>query len=163
MVKYVEIENAFQTIKDLCDSNPNAMDIVSPSEEAENLETGSSTYFEQLPKYLIFIAVYVMLMNVSKNGRLTVRINKIPVEIATIYFNKAISFVPCFKYVDSEDVILFASPNIKYLVDKGGQFATDYYGMKHELMECIFSEEVYVDLNDICVQEVPIVRVIDRV
>ena len=65
-----------------------------------------------------------------------------------MYFNEAMSFVPCFKYADSEDVILFASPNIKYLVDNGGQFATDYYGMKHELMACIESEEVYVDLND---------------
>lgn len=56
--------------------------------------------------------------------------------------------MPCFKYADSEDVILFASPNIKYLVDQGGQFCTDYYGMKHELMGCINSEEIIVDLND---------------
>jgi hypothetical protein len=26
--------------------------------------------------------------------------------------------------------------------------STDYYGMKHELMESILSQEVYVDLND---------------
>ena len=61
---------------------------------------------------------------------------------------QAISFVPCFKYADSEDVILFASSNIRYLVDQGGQFCTDYYGMKHELIECINSVEVFVDLND---------------
>ena len=52
------------------------------------------------------------------------------------------------RYSDSEDVILFASRNIHYLVDSGGQFATDYYGMKHELIECIKSEEVFIDLND---------------
>ena len=87
-------------------------------------------------------------MDVSSSGSVTIRINRIPVEIATIFFNKAISFVPCFKYSDSEDVILFASQNIKYLVDNGGQFCTDYYGMKHELIECITSYEVFVDLND---------------
>lgn len=34
------------------------------------------------------------------------------------------------------------------MVDKGGQFHNDYYGMKHELIECINSVEVFVDLND---------------
>eukprot|EP00961_Rhodomonas_salina_P131542 1770446-Rhodomonas_salina.1 len=68
--------------------------------------------------------------------------------VATIFFNEAISFVPCFKYADSEDVILFASSNITYLVDQGGQFCSDYYGMKHELIEHIKSEESFVDLND---------------
>merc|ERR1719329_150329 len=77
-----------------------------------------------------------------------IHINEIPVEIATMFFNEAISFVPCFKYADSEDVILFTSPNIHYLVDKGGQFNENYYGMKHELMECINSEQLFVDLND---------------
>ena len=48
---------------------------------------------------------------------MSIRINKILVEIATIFFNAAISFVPCFKYADSEDVILFTSRNIHYLVD----------------------------------------------
>jgi hypothetical protein len=67
---------------------------------------------------------------------------------ATAFFNEAISFVPCFKYGDSEDVILFLSGNVRYLVDNGGQFAPDYYGMKHELIECIESDEVFVDLND---------------
>ena len=45
-------------------------------------------------------------------------------------------------------MILFSSPNIHYLVDQGGQFCTDYYGMRHELIDCIKSEEVYVDLID---------------
>lgn len=52
------------------------------------------------------------------------------------------------RYADSEDVILFASRNIHYLVDKAGQFNENYYGMKHELIECILSEQSYVDLND---------------
>jgi hypothetical protein len=58
------------------------------------------------------------------------------------------SFVPCFSYAESNDVILFASKNIHYMVDQGGQFATDYYGMRHEVIECIYSDEVFVDLND---------------
>ena len=57
--------------------------------------------------------------------------------------------MPCFKYADSEDVILFTSRNIHYLVDKAGQFNENYYGMKHELIECIQSEQVFVDLNDV--------------
>ena len=56
--------------------------------------------------------------------------------------------MPCFKYADSEDVILFTSRNIHYLVDKAGQFNENYYGMKHELIECITSEQLFVDLND---------------
>ena len=79
---------------------------------------------------------------------MTIRINRIPVEIATTFFNAAISFVPCFKYADSEDAILFTSRHIHYLVDKAGQFNENYYGMKHELIECITSEQGFVDLND---------------
>jgi len=37
---------------------------------------------------------------------------------------------------------------VHYLVDPGGQFCTDYSGMKHEHIDCINSEEVFVDLND---------------
>lgn len=99
-------------------------------------------------QYLVFIADNVLLVEVSDNKGMTIRINKIVVEVATIFFNEAISFVPCFKYADSEDIILFASQNIHYLVDNGGQFCTDYYGMRHELIDCINSEEVFVDLND---------------
>eukprot|EP00957_Ditylum_brightwellii_P018422 1386115-Ditylum_brightwellii.AAC.1 len=99
-------------------------------------------------QYLIFIAGNTLLLDSSDPNDMKIRINKIAVEVATIFFNEAISFVPCFKYADSEDVILFASRNIHYLVDQGGQFCTDYYGMKHELIECIYSEEVLVDLND---------------
>ena len=54
---------------------------------------------------------------------------------------QAISFVPCFKYADVEDVVLFTSPHIHYLVDRGGQFNENYYGMKHELLENITSEQ----------------------
>eukprot|EP01043_Picozoa_sp_COSAG02_P023858 COSAG02_NODE_1285_length_13457_cov_11.145606_9_plen_1761_part_00 len=98
--------------------------------------------------FLVFIADNALQVEVVAAGGVAISINKTPVQVATIFFNEAISFVPCFKYADSADVILFASPNIHYLVDNGGQFCTDYYGMKHELMECITSEEVYVDLND---------------
>jgi len=117
MVKYIEIQNAFQS--------------------AESEHT-----------YLVFIADNALLMEVSGSGGVSIQISKISVEVATIFFNQAISFVPCFKYCDSEDVIMFASRNIRYLVDQGGQFCSDYYGMKHELIECINSEEVFVDLND---------------
>lgn len=98
--------------------------------------------------YLVFIADNALQVEVGDAGGVAISINRTAVEVATIFFNEAISFVPCFKYADSEDVILFASPHIHYLVDNGGQFCTDYYGMKHELIECITSEEVFVDLND---------------
>jgi len=99
-------------------------------------------------QHLIFVADNMLLIENSNSGGVTISINKIAVEVATIFFNEAISFVPCFKYRDSEDVILFASQNIHYLVDQGGQFSSDYYGMKHELIECINSEEILIDLND---------------
>ena len=38
-------------------------------------------------------------------------------------------------------MILFTSRQLHYLVDKGGQFNENYYGMKHELIECITSEQ----------------------
>jgi hypothetical protein len=98
-------------------------------------------------QYLVFIADNALFVEVSSGG-VTIRINKIVVEIATIFFNEAISFIPCFKYADSEDVILFTSRNLHYHVDSGGQLNSDYYGMKHELIECINSEEVTIDLND---------------
>lgn len=129
MVKYIEIKNAFR-VNDVAVS---------------------------LDQYLLFIADNALFVEVPEtrstrtDGSFTdvvIRINKIAVEVAMIFFNVSISFVPCFKYVDSEDVILFSSPNIHYMVDQGGQFCTDYYGMRHELIECIHSEEVFVDLND---------------
>ena len=80
-------------------------------------------------------------------GRVAIRINRIHVEVATVYLNDALSFVPCFKYVDSQDVIFFTSRQLHYLVDKGGQFNENYYGMKHELIECITSEQVYLLLT----------------
>lgn len=118
MVKYIEIANVFRVLD------------------------------ETQEQYLVFIADNVLLVEVSDSNDLSIRINHIAVEMATIFFNEAISFVPCFKYSDSEDIILFASENIHYLVDQGGQFCTDYYGMRHELVECIKSQEVFVDIND---------------
>jgi hypothetical protein len=96
MVKYIEIKNAFRAA------------------DSEN-------------KYLIFIANNALWVDVAPvTKEVTIRINRIAVEVATIFFNQAVSFVPCYKYVDSEDVIIFASSNIHYLVDQGGQFCTDY-------------------------------------
>ena len=99
-------------------------------------------------KYLMFIADNVLLLDVSFSASIRISINQIDVEIATIFFNEAISFVPCFKYAESADVVFFTSSNIHYMIDKGGQFHTEYYGMKHELVDFISSEEVFVDLND---------------
>ena len=98
-------------------------------------------------EFLVFVADTALRVAVDA-GRVVVRINSIAVECSTIFFNEALSFVPCFKYADGEDVILFTSPNLTYAVDTGGQFHHDYYGMKHELMECILSEEALVDAND---------------
>ena len=108
----------------------------------------SNVFVSSEQQYVIFIADNTLLVDVGKKSGYTIYINRIPVEIATVYFNEAVSFIPCFSYVDSEDVILFTSRNVHYLVDKAGQFNDNYYGMKHELIECINSDEVYVDLND---------------
>jgi hypothetical protein len=99
-------------------------------------------------QYLVFIGDNSILIDVDGNA-MSIRINQVKAEISTIMFNEAISFIPCFKYSEGgEDVILFTSKNIHYHVDKGGQFCSDYYGMKVELVECIISDELFVDLND---------------
>jgi hypothetical protein len=99
-------------------------------------------------QYLVFVADNVLLLDVSKGDGMSITVNQIAVEVAAMFFNVAISFVPCFKYAESNDVVFFTSQNFHYLVDNGGQFHSEYYGMKHELIQCINSEEVYVDLND---------------
>jgi hypothetical protein len=99
-------------------------------------------------QYLIFIGDNVILVDVVDGKEMKIRINQVDANVSTIFFNEAISFIPCFKYTEGEDVIMFTSRNIHYLVDKGGQFCPDYYGMKHELVDCIFSDELYSDLND---------------
>ena len=99
-------------------------------------------------QYLVFIGDNSILINLHGTN-MSIRINQAKAEVSTIMFNEAISFIPCFKYSEGgEDVILFTSRNIHYHVDKGGQFCSDYYGMKVELIECINSDELYVDLND---------------
>jgi hypothetical protein len=120
MVKYIEVKNVFRDLHAVASQN----------------------------SYLFFIADNALRVEISDGANVSICVNKVQIEVATMFFNEAISFVPCFKYTDSEDVILFASSNIRYLVDQGGQFCTDYYGMKHELMENITSEEIFVDLND---------------
>ena len=123
VVKYIEISNVFRVV-------------------------GNGTGNEK-EQYLIFVADNVLLVeNVPGQQGMTMRINKMAVEVATMFFNEAISFIPCFKYAESEDVVLFTSRNIHYLIPQGGQFCTDYYGMKHPLIECIKSTEIYTDLND---------------
>uniref|UniRef100_A0A7S4AAQ7 Uncharacterized protein n=1 Tax=Pseudo-nitzschia australis TaxID=44445 RepID=A0A7S4AAQ7_9STRA len=118
MVKYIEATNVFRILND--------------SKE----------------QYLIFIANNTLAVDVVDRTGMEIRVNSIPVEVATVFFNDAISFVPCFRYTDSEDVILFTSRNFKFHVDSAGQYCTDYYGMRHELIEYISSEEIVQDLND---------------
>jgi len=98
--------------------------------------------------FLLFIAGNTLFVEVGDGTTTTIWVNQIEIEASTMFFNEAMSFVPCFKYRESEDVILFCGPHMRYLVDSNGQFCTDYYGMKHELIECIFSDEVFVDLSD---------------
>ena len=124
-----------------------------PGDEVESMVKyiEISNVFQALSEqeqYLSFIADNAILVDVLENGKMKVRINQVDAKVATIFFNEAISFIPCFKFTEAEDVIIFTSRNIHYLVDKGGQFCPDYYGMKHELIECILSQELFVDLND---------------
>lgn len=72
-------------------------------------------------QYLIFIADNSILIDVTEGGKMEIRINKVSAEVATIFFNEALSFIPCFKYSEGEDIIIFTSRNIHYLVDKGGE------------------------------------------
>ena len=136
MVKYLEISNALKTVDD------------DDGGGGGGGGGGAGGDNQVTDRYLVFIAGNALLVEVGGEGRVAIRINRIHVEVATVYLNDALSFVPCFKYVDSEDIILFTSRQLHYLVDKGGQFNENYYGMKHELIECITSEQVYVDLND---------------
>lgn len=92
MVKYIEATNVFKIIHD--------------SKE----------------QYLIFIANNTLAVDVVEKTRMKICVNSIPVEVATVFFNDAISFVPCFQYTDSEDVVLFTSRNFKFHVDSGGQY-----------------------------------------
>ena len=94
MVKYIEATNVFRVIDD--------------SEE----------------QYLIFIANNTLAIDVVDHTRMKICVNSIPVEVATVFFNDAMSFVPCFQYTDSEDVVLFASRNFKFHVDSAGQYCT---------------------------------------
>ena len=71
--------------------------------------------------YLIFIADNVLMVEEWPGRRLTISINRIPLEIGAVFFNEAVSFVPCFRYTDGgQDVVLFTSPNIHYKVKPPG-------------------------------------------
>ena len=97
MVKYIEATNVFRILND--------------SKE----------------QYLIFIANNTLAVDVVDRTGMEICVNSIPVEVATVFFNDAISFVPCFRYTDSEDVILFTSRNFKFHVDSAGQYCTGKY------------------------------------
>lgn len=118
MVKYIEVTNVFRILDDTKE------------------------------QYLIFIASNTLSLDAVGQTGMNICVNSIPVEVATIFFNDALSFIPCFQYKDSEDVVIFASPQLKFHVDSSGQYCTDYYGMRHELIEHISSEEIVQDLND---------------
>lgn len=94
MVKYIEATNVFRIIDDSKD------------------------------QYLIFIANNTLAVNVVDDTKMKICVNSIPVEVATVFFSDALSFVPCFQYTDSEDVVLFATPNFKFHVDSAGQYCT---------------------------------------
>jgi len=108
------------------DSASNVHSMVKYLEISNVLQMGNSE--ANFEKYLIFIADNVLMVEVA-GIETRIKINKNDIEVATIFFNDAISFIPAFKYKDSEDVVLFTSPNIFYSVDGGGQFSSEYYGM----------------------------------
>ena len=127
MVKNVEIKNAFQAVP-MGAAATTAVAVGGggggeggESDDVEEKEDGGGKRLRRqrsitYQQYLVFIADNALIVEVSDGGGVAIRINNIVVEVATIFFNEAISFVPCFKYADSEDVILFASRNIKYVV-----------------------------------------------
>ena len=53
---------------------------------------------ESEEQFVVFIADNALEVSVSDG--LQISINKIAIEVATVYFNEAISFVPCFSYVN---------------------------------------------------------------
>jgi len=119
MIKYVEIKNVFRVLEGNDD------------------------------QYIVFIADNALIVDIQSPLDTSIRLNSnVTVKMATIFFNEAMSFVPCFQYVDGEDVVVFSSPNFIPHIDSGGQFSTEYYGMRHELMENIESTVAYMDLND---------------
>jgi hypothetical protein len=63
-------------------------------------------------------------------------------------FSDPISYIPCFKYADNEDIIIFTSNNFYYHLDNAGQFNDNFYGMKFELLENFKIEKSFIDLND---------------
>lgn len=52
---------------------------------------------ESEKQFVVFIAGNALEVTVS--DALQISINKIAIEVSTVYFNEAISFVPCFSYV----------------------------------------------------------------
>lgn len=83
MVKYIEVSNVFRAV-----GQAEHAGVLTPR---TNAATGATE------TYLIFIADNALLVEVGSDGAVTIRVNRIVVEIATVFFNEAISFVPCFK------------------------------------------------------------------
>ena len=64
----------------------------------------------------------------GSSQQLRISINKIPLEIAAVFFNEAISFIPCFRYADGgQDVVLFTSPNIQVITIACGIFQKFFF------------------------------------
>jgi hypothetical protein len=69
--------------------------------------------------YLIFVADNTLEIKIENQINF-IKVNEIPIKITTSFFNEAISFIPCFRYEEGQDFIIFTSKNFHYHVDKGG-------------------------------------------
>ena len=89
-----------------------------------------------------------VLLRIIPETKPQLMVNNILIQFNLVFLNSAISFIPCFKYEDNMDIILFTSKNFYYHVDNAGQFNENFYGMKFDLMDQLFIEYAYTDLND---------------
>jgi len=169
MVKYIEVSNVLRALPHLLVRRSSLLATPrrsllktgthssSPSgvllERKEEEESGDLGAFGPMDQYLVFVADNALLVDVPAGRHGGRRLGDDPQQQGgggggPPVPGKAFAFVPCFKYAASKDVILFTVKNFKFHVDSGGQFNENYYGMKHELIECICSDQLYVDLND---------------
>jgi hypothetical protein len=128
MVKYIEISNVLRAVDSSHLVSPTRRGVSGGGVASVGGRGGSGSGGDggggggAVDQYLIFIADNALTVEVGATSRETrLHINQIAVQVATVFFNEAMSFIPCFKYADSEDVILFTSRNVHYLVDKAGQ------------------------------------------
>jgi len=99
-------------------------------------------------KILFFICGNILMMETKEKNIMELNLNQIAVKLTTFYSNDALSFFPCFKYLDSDDIIILTSPNIYYHVDIAGHYNENYYGMKHEMIDYIIMTQGFIDAND---------------